>query len=284
MVLFLSSFNLHAFDKSKDLLVANFDLCPDNDDIHSIAALGCQLLHPDLRGIDFIAVSGAYGIQFPTMQYITTATSLFELAFGAKNRYWVDAHNDRSNALSKVKGKIKATLNRGGKVYVQEAGQSDFTCDALTGLIAEGFSESTIKSNVSVIQHSFWNEEQSNPSKLSWVKANTQYFKIDDGNVEGNNTPGYNGKDTSWLSLAKDSKNTNTKARDLWIKADEICDNWRHPQNVITYNGGVDFSDNVEIWWIFNLGDNANSVSKFWSRYVTNTPEDTTNNSKQSDY
>lgn len=275
LVLSLSSINIQAFDKSKDLLVANFDLCPDNDDVHSIAALGCQLLHPDLSCINFIAVAGAYGTQFPSMEYITTASPLIEMAFGAKNVNWVDAHNDRTNALTKVKEKIKATLDKGGKVYVQEAGQSDFTCDALKGLIAEGFSELTIKSNVYVIQHSFWNEKNSNSSKLVWVKSNTQYSKIEDGNVEGNSTPGYNNIDTLWLAQAKALDNPNTKAKDLWIKTAEICENWPHTQNTITTNGGVDFSDNVEIWWIFNLGNNANSVSKFWSRYVTNTPDNT---------
>jgi hypothetical protein len=272
LVLFLNTTNMYAFDKSKDLLVANFDLCPDNDDIHSITALGCQFLHPDFKGVNFVAVSGAYGFQYPNMEFIPIASPLFEMAFGAKNSNWVDAHNDRSNALSIVKKKIKATLRKGGKVFVQEAGQSDFTCDVLKGLIADGFSDSIIKKNVFVIQHSFWNEEHSNQSKLEWVKANTQYFKIDDGNVEGNSTPGYNGKDTTWLTAAKESKNLNTKARDLWIIADEICRKCPHHQNKITTNGGVDFSDNVEIWWIFKLGDKASNVSKFWSRYVTNTP------------
>ncbi|WP_430936026.1 hypothetical protein [Saccharicrinis sp. 156] len=44
-----NSFARPIFDKKKDILIAQFDSKPDTDDIHAQAALGCMLLHKDLK-------------------------------------------------------------------------------------------------------------------------------------------------------------------------------------------------------------------------------------------
>jgi len=240
------------FDKDCDFLLANFDLRPDEDDVHAAAALASMLIHPDLEGIDYHAVAGAYGIQGNT--YITAATpGLYNTLFGPKDVKWSDAHNERNASLNRVKNKIVAVINAGNQVFVQEAGQSDFTHDVL------------------LVQHSDWNEDKTTQSKLNWVKNNTDYERIADGNVGGNGTPQYKNNGSSWLNTAKSNSNPNAEARNFWTQADAVCDNFQAGwENPTISGGGVDYSDCSEIWWIFNIGNDANTITKFWDRYVTN--------------
>jgi len=97
----------NGFDKEKDLFIAQFDNLPDNDDVHSQAAVACLLAHPDFKGVNYFCVAGAWGNQqnlrnAPNMKYIDSS-ELFKLAFGAEakldsnkkdleNARWVNAH------------------------------------------------------------------------------------------------------------------------------------------------------------------------------------------------
>lgn len=259
------------FNKSKDIYIAQFDGKPDGDDIHSVAALGCMLKHEDLKDVNYFAVQGTYGNQ--KGKYID-ATSLYNKVFGSENSGWTDAHRNKSASANRVKNKVRAILDNGGKVWVQEAGQSSFTKIWVSRLIADGVAKSKIKSNVIVVQHSKWNEDHTNKADLSYVKTNTTYQAIDDGNKDpgtgpnrGPNTPNYQNANTSFLKDAK--KSSNTIAKDYWTSAEKIIDDsgFNASYSVIP-KGGVDFSDCVENIWIFNI-TNAGSVSDFWSRYVT---------------
>ncbi|REE00207.1 carbohydrate-binding protein [Marinoscillum furvescens] len=259
------------FNKNTDLLLANFDLKPDEDDVHAAAALASMLIHPDLAGVDYYAVAGAYGTQGGT--FITTAVpGYYNNLFGPENQKWTNANANWSASVNRVRDKVKAVLDGGGKVFVQEAGQSDFTYDMLQAVINAGVSLSTVQSKVIVVQHSQWNEDKATQWKLNWVKNNTDYNKIADGN--GNNaTPQYNTGNTTWMNQAKSASNPNASARSFWTQADNICDNWNASwENPNIAGGGVDYSDCVENWWIFNIGTDADNISKFWNRYVVNTP------------
>ena len=263
-----------SFDKAKDILVAQFDSRPDPDDIHSQAALGCMLAHESMKDVKFYAVAGAYGIQGG--DYIDSR-SLFKLAFGTENVGWTDAHDDWNKSVDRIVAEVLPIIQNGGKVWVQEAGQSNITADWIRALISEGVSESTIKDNVIVVQHSDWNEKYTAKSDLSYVKSKATYFFIDDGNVGPGtswgdhgpySTPGYGSKDKSYLNKAKSSQNAKAKA--LWEEADRICDSQKHkPDWSSITHGGVDFSDCVENWFIFE-DKNSGSLSDFWSKYVTN--------------
>lgn len=33
---------------------------------------------------------------------------------------------------------------------------------------------------------------------------------------------------------------------------------------------GLDFSDSVECWWIFELGPDVDTIPEFWERFVVN--------------
>lgn len=258
------------FNKSKDLLLANFDLKPDEDDIMASAALACMLKHEDFKGVNYYAVAGAYGDQ--NHIFITEGIpDFFNSLFGPENINWTNAHENWNASVSRVKNKVIPILNSGGKIFVQEAGQSNFTFDVLQAVIKEGVTISTVQKNVIIVQHSKYNEKNTTPSELTWLKQNTVYKKIDDGNTADNQTPGYRSKETQWLELAKSTENPNTIAKNLWTLADEVCDAWDGEwTNKWIAAGGVDFSDCVENWHIFNLGEDVGNIESFWNRYVIN--------------
>lgn len=268
------SFARPSFDKKKDLLIAQFDSKPDPDDIHAQAALGCMLLHKDLKGVNYYAVAGAVGIQ--NGKYIDSG-ELFNMAFGKK---WTDAQSDWEGAVQNITDKVIPILQKGGKVWVQEAGQSNITADWIEEIL-KTVSAEIVKSNVLIVQHSNWNEDQTDSSDLAYVKDKATYFALDDGNAPADadwgdrgpySTPEYRNKDSKWIELAKSS--SNKEAKELWTEADRVItemfpDGFPHEWSYIHYNG-VDYSDCVENWWIFNIGESADDITKFWSRYVTN--------------
>ena len=257
------------FNKDSDLLLANFDLKPDEDDVMAAAALASMLNHPDFHGVDYYAVAGAYGNQ-DKHEFISIAVpDFYNVLFGAENEKWTDAHANWEASVARAEKKVKAVLTAGGKVFVQEAGQSDFTNDVLKAAIKDGIPLATINQNVIVVQHSKWNENHTRTPKLDWVKDNTVYQKIADGNACCNGTPEYKTAETKWLEAAKSATNKNLKTREFWTQADDICTKWGASwSNKTIAAGGLDFSDTVEIWQIFNIGDKAKDVATFWSNYV----------------
>ncbi|MBP1840077.1 hypothetical protein [Formosa algae] len=268
----LSGIEIHSqtFNKQTDLLLANFDLKPDEDDVMAAAALACMLKHPDFEDVNYYAVAGAYGDQ--NHLFITAGVpDYYNVLFGAENSNWTNAHEYWDASVTRVKDKIIPILNSGGHVFVQEAGQSNFTYDVLQAVLAEGISLDTFEKQVIIVQHSRYNENNTTPSELEWLKAHTVYKKIDDGNTDDNDTPGYRTKDSIWLERAKSVNNPNAEARDIWTEADKICDAWEGEwTNKWIASGGIDFSDCVENWYIFDLGNQADDIASFWNQYVTN--------------
>ncbi|MDF7799539.1 hypothetical protein P4C99_08685 [Pontiellaceae bacterium B1224] len=257
-----------SFDQETDLLLAQFDNKPDTDDIHAQAALGCMLVHPNFNGVNYLAVAGAYGDQ-PEKYTFIDSTSLMNLAFGEQNVGWTDAHNDWSGSVARIQDRAKSTLDAGGKVWVLEAGQSNITADWIAALIKDGVSEERIKSNVMVVQHSRWNEKSTNGGDLNYVKEKATYIKIEDGNKQ-NATPDYTSAESSYLIAA--STSSNATAQSLWKEAAGIIDvATASYDNLKIVKGGVDYSDIVEGWWIFEDTDVTN-VNDFWSKYVVNEP------------
>ncbi len=260
------------FDKKKDLLLAQFDSKPDPDDIHAQAALGSMMLNPDLKGVKVYGVSGAIGEQGG--EFIDSS-ELFDAIFSKK---WTAANEDWDGAVEDIVNVVLPILKKGGKVWVQEAGQSNITADWVAELL-KSVDAAQVKSSVIVVQHSNWNEKETNDDDLAYVKKMTSYFSIDDGNAKpseewgdrGNyTTPAYRAKEAKWIAMAKES--SNKKARKLWIIADNILDTYfpdgfSHEWSYIHFDG-VDYSDCCENWWILEIGERADSHEKFWDRYV----------------
>ncbi|MFC5051855.1 hypothetical protein ACFPK9_14725 [Rubritalea spongiae] len=297
--------SMHVFSKEKfnpetDLFIAQFDNLPDNDDVHSQAALGCILAHPDYEKINFFCATGAWGNQWAhpksdNWEYINSR-SLFKLAFGTEAKpkdtpeqrakaKWVDANGPKNSkqreenlnfAAEVIKNKTKPILTSGGKVWIMEAGQSDLTAAWVAKLIAEGVTNT--KSDVILVQHSHWNEKWTTPEALAYVKEHTNYTQIDDGNSpygdgpdRGDETPNYKNEAKNFIPEAISKSNPNSHARTLWTKANEIATNTQY-KGLIS-KGSVDFSDTVEGMWILGLSDKCaglTTVRGFWDKFVIN--------------
>jgi hypothetical protein len=243
----------------KDLLLAQFDCKTDVDDLQSVAALATLLASPDFSKIRYHAVAGTYGTQ---EGLYVPPNALFRLAFEDN---WTDAHTDFERAVDEVKGIVKKTLDNGGDIWIAEAGQSDFTAE-LVKAIQKDLPELNTTLRIHVIQHSDWNEKSTTPESLNFVKINTDYHKIPDGNETGNGTPGF--RDPAYNFL-KD-KIIDPKLTEIWQLAIELSDQYNGKEgrynNEAISAGGLDFSDLSEVCWILGVLD-IRDLEQFFDRY-----------------
>ena len=236
------------FSIEKDLLLVQFDCKTDVDDIHSAAALATLLSDSVFSKIHYHAVAGTYGIQ---EGLYVPPNDLFQLAFGDN---WTDAHNNFKKAVEDIKALVKLTLENQGDIWIAEAGQSDFSAELIRNIQAD-LPQFDIAQRIHVVQHSDWNEKVTSPENLHFVKQNTDYHKIPDGNVEGNGTPGFRSPEyTGWRN-----KITNPRLIEIWNLAISIGNKYngkdgRYVNEAISA-GGLDFSDLAEVCWILGIQD-----------------------------
>jgi len=247
------------FNMEKDLLLVNYDCKTDVDDLHSVAAFITLMSHSNFKKVNYHAVAGTYGIQ---EGLYVPPNDLFRLAFGDN---WTDAHENLESAVARVKVLAKKTLASQGDIWIADAGQSDFTAALVKGLQADlpGLNASQ---RIHVVQHSDWNEEVTAPSSLEFVKKNTAYHKIPDGNAVGNGTPGFRTADyTNW----KD-KITDPKLVAIWQLAIDLGNKYNGKEgrynNEAIAAGGLDFSDLSEVCWILGLAD-IKDTAHFFNLY-----------------
>lgn len=256
---------LTRFNVEKDLYLAHFDCKTDVDDIHSAAGVKTILNDPRFSEVKYHAVSGAYGIQ---EGLYVPANDLFEFAFGD---HWSDAHNNFEQALDEVTSIAYNTLNNGGNVWIAEGGQSDFSASLLQN-IKNKIPSVITNSRVHIVQHSGWNESQTSPDKLAYIKGNAEYIKIPDGNVIGNGSPGfYTEAEVNWRKYITDPNLIN-----VWEKAFEIADKYngrdgRHNNPAIAM-GGMDFSDVSETCWIFGF-NHLKNAEEFFKEFASSKNE-----------
>ena len=248
------------FLAGQDLLLAQYDGKSDVDDLHAIAALASMLADERFAQVEYHAVAGAYGTQGGG--YIQ-ANTLFEAAFGTN---WSDAHTDWDRALAEVSEVALNTLDEGGDVWIAEGGQSDFTA-ALVQIIQEDRPGLATAERITVVQHSDWNEENTTPAALRFVRNQTRYQKISDGNATGNGTPGFR----SNQRINEQNRVTNRDLRRVWELAfdigDEVNGTANYYDNEFVANGGMDFSDAVEVCWIFGYED-LRDVWQFFDAFL----------------
>lgn len=273
MFALLSMGALHAparstFNKSKDIVMMQFDAGGDEDDIHCMAAFACMQLHSDLVGVNEYIVTGA---RLRTANNGAKGHELLTNLYGPEGAEWTSAWNNWNLSVKRVVEKVKPVIQSGGTVWVAEGGQSDFTADWIKALVNEGIPLSTIKTQVVVVQHSTANEDFGIQTDLNYVRNNTDYYMIPDGNSTGNGTAGYASFDPQFYIKARLKSNPNEAARKIW----DYCHDFIPLPDSSVHNprfkvGGVDFSDLAELWWILELGDNVDDVEEFWNRYVVN--------------
>ena len=243
-----------------DLFLAQFDCKTDVDDVQSVAAVATMLADPRFHKVHYHAVAGAYGIQ--EGEYVP-ANELFEAAFGG---HWSDAHSDYDGALKTVSRLVTSTLKEGGDVWIAEAGQSDFSADIIR-TVKTGLPEIDTKTRIHIVQHSNWNENNTAPDDLAFVKENTFYHKIPDGNVAGNGSPGFKSDvPVKW----RDTIHNNRLSR-IWEMALEIANRYNGKdgryRNPAIAAGGMDFSDASEACWIFGF-NNLENINQFFDQFA----------------
>lgn len=252
--------NNNHFNLQKDLLLLQCDCKTDVDDIHVIAAFATLVASPQYKDINYLPVAGTYGIQ---EGLYVPPENLMRKAFGTK---WVNAHKNPQKALKRVLDKAKRTLSAKGDVWIAEAGQSDFSAKLIKA-IKKDLPKINTTERIHIIQHSNWNEKETTPEDLKYVKINTDYQKIPDGNKAGNGTPGfqtYNKID--WKSFF-----TDTHQIEVWKLARKVAKKYvgkdgRYNNKSIA-KGGFDFSDLSEVCWILGLNDITN-VQTFFKAYA----------------
>ncbi len=247
------------FRVDKDLLLAHFDCKTDVDDLLSVAGVATILSNPRFSDVRYHVVAGAYGIQDGL--YVP-ANELFDTAFGSN---WSDAHKNFEKALKEETAIVMKTLEKGGNIWIAEAGQSDFTAALIRNIRKTQPSVETIK-RIHVVQHSDWNESVTAPDDLNYVKENSSYNKIPDGNVIGNGSPGL--KTDEILNLKKYI--SDPKVLHIWNMAIEIANRYNGKdnryKNPAIAKGGLDFSDVAEMCWIFGF-NNIVDVKQFFKEF-----------------
>lgn len=248
------------FDRGEDILLCNFDSKPDEDDLHAVAGLATMLRDTRISGIDYHCTAGAYGTQGGTF---LDEPKLFDLAFGSTG--WASAHADRTRAVNIAADKAVAALDRGGDVWVTEAGQSDVTARIVKRIKSLRGNVNT-RDRVHVVQHSDWNEDKTTNADLSYVRGNTQYNKIGDGNSANNGTPQLKtGSGQYWARATGDAA-----VGAIWAEADAAADrgmrvDWN---NESIKGGGMDFSDTVEVMYVFGFEKRGGNVAGFFDEFL----------------
>lgn len=264
LISFICAAESHAtrpsFDIEKDLLLFHYDFKTDVDDVHTVAAVDLILRAEQYQNLNYHAVTGTYGVQAGA--YVP-ANDLMTMVFGQN---WSDAHMQRAASIVQVANKMVKTVANGGSVWIAEAGQSDFTQEVMVYLVKAG--KPLNKQQIILVQHSEWNENETSQAALAYVKENTLYFKIPDGNAVDNGSAGYNASAYS----AKQLENKQLKTAKVWAKANEISTkyngvNGRYDNKAIS-SGGVDFSDLSETVWILDI-QNVDDPTQYFQQFNT---------------
>lgn len=225
-----------------DVLALHYDVAPDLDDLHAIAA-GCNVT--ECFNINPCVVIGAVGINRQN-DYTTTrenkAIAVANAAYGAGNYLNTGGSIGSAQwdaAVASQAAKWLAAINAGNDVWLAEGGPSDFTHDVLLELLNLGVALTTINNRIHVVQHSTWNENETANADLSYVQNNTDYVKIDDGN-NVNNTADLN--DNSQLNQFRP-----------WAENSACGAAWISALNGLDPNNKLDFSDVVELLHIMGI-------------------------------
>ncbi len=250
------------FNSKKDFLLLNYDCKTDVDDLHSVAAAASLVRLSKFSKLNYHAVAGSYGVQGG--KYVP-ANTLFELAFGD---LWSDAHSDVDKALNEVFIKVEKVLNKGGNIWIADAGQSDFSA-SLVSKIQKDMKQIDTKNRIHIVQHSNWNEKVTGKENLAFVKTQSHYHKIPDGNALNNGTPGFN--NSNQIDYKKIVEDAAIIA--IWDLAVSLANTYNGAENRYLNKsikaGGMDFSDFCEVHYILQLKniDNGFDYFNFLKKY-----------------
>ena len=276
--------------------LAGFLAHPDQEGVNYFCAAGAWGTQIDNSGFDYDdtqelmnlgfgreAVRGDSASERAESRWVT---SHGEIIYGEVRDGVVRRSQERIENLDfasdVIAAKAKPVLEAGGRVFVAEAGQSDLTADWVEKLVADGVEDT--QDNIIVIQHSSFNRVNTAGSRRVYEDGNddlgflsngevSTFRNIADGNVE-NNTPAFRDTNTTFLREALSDNNPSSYTRAIWSVASRLAEESTYQSNGGTIrDGGVDFSDHVEVLHIFDLSDESagfHTVRAYWNEYVLN--------------
>lgn len=228
-----------------DLVAVHFDHGPDPDDGHAAAA--AYVVRQSLN-LDMVVVGGTTGV-YSAGRYLPESEALMRQIWGQQ---WLDGHNSRQASAEQAARRWVGTLAAGGDVWVAEGGPSDFTA-AVVRIISSQYPEFNTRARIHVIQHSQWNEDHALREDLNYVRGNTRYIRIDDGN-DPNGT----------ADLRQDGVSAISQGFVQQVLSGRYQSVWRHAFDYLDPNEKLDFSDTVELLYILNIGtDKISNITDF---------------------
>ncbi len=246
-VMTLSSTAHAEFDADRDLVALHYDHAPDRDDAHAAAAGLAVVRALNLR---VIAVGGAYG-RWNADRYNSDSVAVMNAVWGSE---WLDAHARREEALQSSVTLWTQTLNSGADVWIAEGGQADFTA-AVVRRISGELPSVNLRDRIHVVQHSDWNEVHADQADLAYVRAGTNYIRIEDGNFE-NSTADFNQQSQAFVNT---------------VLASQYASAWQAAFDYLDPAEKLDFSDVVELLHIVDIGiDQVRNPEQFAARFIAN--------------
>lgn len=174
---------LRTFLIDRDLLSLHYDNAPDRDDAHS-AAMDRTILQ-DKFGCGsaknaYWPVQGTYGLN--KEKFVPGSNKVMDDVWNGCGGY-VDADKNWNQAVEVTAAKWREVIRHGGRIFVKEGGQSDFTADVMKKM-ADIYTRKLYRKpkKFFIVQHSDWNEDHTTPYQLRWVKEHAMYTRIDDAN------------------------------------------------------------------------------------------------------
>jgi hypothetical protein len=237
------------------LISLHHDSAPDADDAMAAAANKQLLLVQGLT--NYVVVNGCTGPDTEA-NYQSATEDVFDAIFGSGQ--WYNAHAAWAASVQSVANAWETALDAGGDIWVAEAGQSDFTADVVAEIKSRQPSLSTT-TRIHVVQHSTWNEDETTPEDLTYVQANTNYVKIDDGNVDNNTADLMQTESDWWKNMAYN----NVAMGSAWdTTLTYFLANYDTP-------GYIDFSDTVEMLHILGISKSTvGGINDFATLYLQN--------------
>jgi hypothetical protein len=232
----------------------HFDNAPDADD--TMAASAAKTIFTNMGFTNFVVVGGAYGDNY--WMYAPDSEAVFDAIWGSGN--WHNADDAWAASVQAVADAWEAALDLGEDVWVAEGGQSNFSADVVAEIKSRQPALSTT-TRIHIVQHNLdFNEAETDATDLAYVKAQTDYINIDDGNFE-NDTADLAQADTDyWKNIARN----NTAHGSMWATTLAYYIPLRYEEQ-------IDFSDSVELLHILDIPKaTIDGINDFAVLYLTN--------------
>ena len=241
------------FNPKKDLLSLHYDHAPDKDDGQSAAA--DRTILQSLYGKDWItkhvvAVSGAYGKN--AGDFNPNSDAVMDAAWNDCGG-WLAAHTSREDVLNELTKRWSKTLEAGGDVWIKEGGQSDITAAVVRRIIRQ-MPDVDTTARIHTVQHSNWNEDQTNEAALTYTRRHTHYTLIRDGN--------------GYLNVPRGNDAFVTAA----IENPEVGAVWKAAFDYYDPKERIDFSDTCELMYILGIGEIR--LNEFREKFLDTTDTD----------